>query len=207
MIHGGAFMMGDKTMGAAEAATLVEAGYAVASLDYRLSGEAPALCRCARGAHAARSNRPRRAALACRATRGREAVGVSWFAPIDFLTMDDQHRANEHCRSVFRPHDDAGSPSRAGWAPRSGPSRTGCGRRARSPTSSRAARSRRSSWSTATGTARCPASRPASSPPRSTAAGADVTHHVVEGAGHARRFPAAERMPGVVRFLDRVLRA
>ena len=28
-----------------------------------------------------------------------------------------------------------------------------------------------------------------------TAVGGDVTHHVVEGAGHARRFPAAERMP------------
>ena len=40
-----------------------------------------------------------------------------------------------------------------------------------------------------------------------TAVGADVTHHVVEGAGHARRFPAAERMPGVVRFLDAVLKA
>jgi acetyl esterase/lipase len=39
-IHGGAFMMGDKAMSAAELDPLVAAGYAVASLNYRLSGEA-----------------------------------------------------------------------------------------------------------------------------------------------------------------------
>jgi acetyl esterase/lipase len=39
-IHGGAFMMGDKAMSAAELDPLIAAGYAVASLNYRLSGEA-----------------------------------------------------------------------------------------------------------------------------------------------------------------------
>ena len=63
-------MMGDKSMGAAEAATLVEAGYASHFL-----------------------------------------TTASWARRIDFLTMDDQHRANEHCRSpCSRPHDDADSP-------------------------------------------------------------------------------------------------
>src|SRR3954452_5043181 len=39
-IHGGAFARGDKTTDAHEIAALVDAGYAVASLNYRLSGEA-----------------------------------------------------------------------------------------------------------------------------------------------------------------------
>lgn len=40
LIHGGAFAMGDSGMEAGKAQTLVEQGYAVASLNYRLSGEA-----------------------------------------------------------------------------------------------------------------------------------------------------------------------
>ena len=32
---------------------------------------------------------------------------ASWFAPIDFLTMDEQHRANAVCASQFHPHDGA----------------------------------------------------------------------------------------------------
>lgn len=39
-IHGGAFLMGDKSMEASNIAVQLEAGYAAASLDYRLSGEA-----------------------------------------------------------------------------------------------------------------------------------------------------------------------
>lgn len=39
-IHGGAFMMGDKAMSANELDPLINAGFAVASLNYRLSGEA-----------------------------------------------------------------------------------------------------------------------------------------------------------------------
>jgi acetyl esterase/lipase len=39
-IHGGAFFMGDKTDGAAERQALVTAGFAVASVNYRLTGEA-----------------------------------------------------------------------------------------------------------------------------------------------------------------------
>lgn len=39
-IHGGGFMMGDNTMAAAELDPMIAAGYAVASLNYRLSGEA-----------------------------------------------------------------------------------------------------------------------------------------------------------------------
>lgn len=40
LIHGGAFMMGDSSMEAAKAQALVRQGFAVASLNYRLSGEA-----------------------------------------------------------------------------------------------------------------------------------------------------------------------
>lgn len=40
LIHGGAFAMGDSTMESAKAEALVAAGFAVASLNYRLSGEA-----------------------------------------------------------------------------------------------------------------------------------------------------------------------
>jgi len=39
-IHGGAFLMGDKSMEASNAATLVSKGYAAVSINYRLSGEA-----------------------------------------------------------------------------------------------------------------------------------------------------------------------
>jgi len=39
-VHGGAFKMGDKAMGAAELDPLVAAGFAVASINYRLSSEA-----------------------------------------------------------------------------------------------------------------------------------------------------------------------
>ncbi len=39
-VHGGAFKMGDKAMVGAKVAPLLEAGYAVASVNYRLSGEA-----------------------------------------------------------------------------------------------------------------------------------------------------------------------
>lgn len=39
-VHGGAFKMGDKAMGAEELDPLVAAGYAVASINYRLSSEA-----------------------------------------------------------------------------------------------------------------------------------------------------------------------
>src|SRR3954449_535242 len=39
-IHGGAFFMGDKTMDAEHIRALVDAGYAVAAVNYRLSGEA-----------------------------------------------------------------------------------------------------------------------------------------------------------------------
>jgi hypothetical protein len=38
------------------------------------------------------------------------------------------------------------------------------------------------------------------------AAGAAVAHRVVEGAGHGMRFPAAQEMPGVIRFFDDVLK-
>ena len=41
LIHGGAFKMGDASMEAAHAAALVDEGIAAASVNYRLSGEAP----------------------------------------------------------------------------------------------------------------------------------------------------------------------
>ena len=42
MVHGGGFMMGDKSDGTGLAGVdqLLDAGYAVASINYRLSGEA-----------------------------------------------------------------------------------------------------------------------------------------------------------------------
>jgi acetyl esterase/lipase len=40
-VHGGAFMMGDKSMDIAHVADVLEAGYAAAGVNYRLSGEAP----------------------------------------------------------------------------------------------------------------------------------------------------------------------
>jgi acetyl esterase/lipase len=39
-VHGGAFMMGDKSMDIAHVADVLEAGYAAAGVNYRLSGEA-----------------------------------------------------------------------------------------------------------------------------------------------------------------------
>ena len=40
-VHGGGFVGGDKSMEDAYVAPVIDAGYAAASLDYRLSGEAP----------------------------------------------------------------------------------------------------------------------------------------------------------------------
>ena len=145
-IHGGAFFMGDKTMDAEEIAALVDAGYAVASLDYRLSGEArfpaavqdvKAAVRFLRASAARFGVDPGRFGpfgpsaggyLVCmlgvtasttafddpglRHAHESSAVQAvaSWFAPIDYLAVDDQHRANPVCRTRFQSHDAPDSP-------------------------------------------------------------------------------------------------
>ena len=145
VIHGGAFLMGDKTMGADEIAALVDAGFAAAALNYRLAGEArfpaavqdvKAAVRFLRANAAEYGLDPDRFGasagghLACMlgvtasTTRFDDpALGhagessavravASWFAPIDFLTMDEQHRANAVCASQL--HSARPRPQRTG---------------------------------------------------------------------------------------------
>jgi acetyl esterase/lipase len=116
-IHGGAFLMGDKADGQLNAPLSgVERGYAVVSINYRLSGEAifPAAVRDVQAAirflksNAARyqldaqrfaawggsagGNLAAWAGAASRTEDTRIHAVVDWFGPIDFLSMDGQFR-------------------------------------------------------------------------------------------------------------------
>ena len=241
VIHGGAFLMGDKTMDAEEIAALVDAGFAAAALNYRLSGEArfpaavedvKAAVRFLRanaaeygldpdrfGAFGASAGGHLACMLGVTASTTRfddPALGhagessavravASWFAPIDFLTMDEQHRANAVCASQFHPHDALDSPeSRWLGAPiQTIPEEV----RAASPLAYLDEAAELPPFHLEAGDEDC--SVPGEQTGQLAAAlrerGADVTHHVVRGAGHGRRFPAAERMPGVVAFFQRTL--
>jgi hypothetical protein len=136
----------DKAMDGEQIGALVKAGYAVASLDYRLSGEArypaavqdvKAAVRFLRANAAGYGLDPERFG-AFGASAGGYLVSMlgvtgstwrfddpglgnagqssavqavaSWFAPINFLTIDDQHRGNPVCKSQFNSHDAADSP-------------------------------------------------------------------------------------------------
>ena len=197
----------------------------VASLDYRLSGEAPypaavqdvkAAVRFLRADAAALGLDPDRFGafggsaggyLACMlgvtaattrfddpalghpASRAPSRPWSRGSRPIDFLTMDDQHRANEHCRSVFQPHDDADSPE-SRWM--GAPIQTipdPCGRRARSPTSSRGRELPPFHLEHGDRDCSVPGEQTGRLAAALTAVGADVTHRVVEGAGHATALP------------------
>ena len=240
-IHGGAFFMGDKTMDAEEIAALVDAGYAVASLDYRLSGEArfPAAVQDVKAAvRFLRANAARFGVdpgrfgafgpsaggyLVCMLgvtvsttafddpalghpdeSSAVQAV-ASWFAPIDFLTMDDQHRANPVCRTRFRSHDAPDSPeSRLMGAPiQTIPDAV----RAASPLAHLHAAQDLPPFHLAAGDQDCsvPGEQTAQLAAALAERGATVTHRVVRGAGHGRGFPAAQEMPHVVDFFDRTL--
>src|SRR3954447_15054697 len=242
-IHGGAFARGDKTMDANEIATLVDAGYAVASLNYRLSGEArfPAAVQDAKAAvrflRAGASEHgldPERFGafgasagghLACMlgvtgsvhdfddAALGNVGVSsavravASWFAPINFLTMDEQHRANPVCRSQFHPHDAPDSPeSRWLGAPiQTIPDQV----RAASPLAYLDGAQELPPFHLENGDEDClvPGEQTGELADALAARGAQVTHHVVNGAGRGRRFPAADRMPAVIAFFDRFVSA
>ena len=242
-IHGGAFRMGDRTMGVDQIRALVSAGYAVAALDYRLSGEAgfPAAVQDVKAAvRFLRANAtrygldPRRYGAFGGSAGGYLAVMlgvtgssarfddpelgnpgessavqavVSWFAPINFLTMDDQHRANPVCRSQFTPHDAPDSPeSRWLGAPIQTIPETA---RAASPLSYIDAATNLPPFHLEAGDEDClvPGEQSGELAGALTAKGATVTHLVVPGAGHGRRFPASRQMPGVIRFFDSVLKA
>jgi acetyl esterase/lipase len=132
---------------------------------------------------------------------------ASWFAPIDFLTMDDQHRANPVCRTRFRSHDAPDSPeSRLMGAPiQTIPDAV----RAASPLAPLDAAQDLPPFHLAAGDQDCsvPGEQTAQLADALAERGATVTHRVVRGAGHGRGFPAAQEMPHVVDFFDRTLRA
>jgi acetyl esterase/lipase len=133
VIHGGAFAIGDKTDEPRIVAAVNDAGWAAATINYRLSGEArfPAGVQDAEAsvrwlrAHAAQYGLdPNRFATWGTSAGGHLAsmVGVSsssetrvqavvdWFGPIDFLTMDRQNRHPGGCPADPEAHDPAGSP-------------------------------------------------------------------------------------------------
>ncbi len=241
-IHGGAFMIGDKTMDADQIDVLVDAGYAVASLDYRLSGEAvfPAAVLDVKAAvrflraHAAELRiDPDRIGVFGRSAGGHLAtmLGVTastlrfddpelgnidrssavtavaaWFAPIDFLTMDDQHRANPACADRFLPHDAADSPeSRWLGAPiQTIPERV----REASPLAYLDGADPLPAFHLAHGDRddKVPGEQTGQLAEALTRRGAVVTHRIVAGAGHGRDFPVADELPHVIAFFDRHLR-
>lgn len=132
-IHGGAFMHGDKADpdGVQE---LLQAGYAVASINYRLSGQAiwPAQLEDIKSAILflrANTNRlgidgqrfavfgpsagGHLASVAALAFAGHQTARlqacINWYGPIDFLTMDDDMESTSVPRESGR-NDAAGSP-------------------------------------------------------------------------------------------------
>lgn len=131
-IHGGGFMMGDKADGQLNAPlTGIKRGYAVVSINYRMSGEAifPAATddvqaairflrinagryqldtkRFATWGGSAGGNLAAWAGAAGRDENDRVQAVIDWFGPIDFLTMDEQFAAS----GIGRPdHSAQGSP-------------------------------------------------------------------------------------------------
>ena len=132
---------------------------------------------------------------------------ASWFAPINFLTMDEQHRANPVCRSQFSPHDAPDSPeSRWLGAPiQTIPDAV----TAASPLSYIDGATNLPPFHLENGDEDClvPGEQTGELAAALRAEGAAVTHLVVPGAGHGRHFPASRQMPGVIRFFDGALKA
>lgn len=133
-IHGGAFLMGDKSEGPAERQALLDAGFAVASVNYRLTGEAiwPAQLEDLKTAFAFLRARAGYLGLdgARIASFGPSAGGhlsasigialaadaataldasVVWFPPVDFPTMDSDILATGIERATGR-NDGPNSP-------------------------------------------------------------------------------------------------
>ncbi len=127
LIHGGAFFMGDKTDCASERAALVAAGFAVASVQYRLSSEAiwPAQLEDMKAAFAWLRSKGEAYGYDARriASFGPSAGGhlsasigialsadpatrldasVVWFPPVDFPTMDADILATGVARATGR---------------------------------------------------------------------------------------------------------
>jgi acetyl esterase/lipase len=126
-IHGGAFFLGDKTDGAQERERLVEAGFAVASVNYRFSSEAiwPAPLQdllsafaFLRAGAAGFGLDPRRMASFGPSAGGHLSASVAialaadpasaidaavvWFPPVDFPTMDADILATGVARATGR---------------------------------------------------------------------------------------------------------
>lgn len=134
------------------------------------------------------------------------AAVAAWFAPIDFLTMDDQHRANPACADRFHPHDAADSPeSRWLGAPiQTVPDRV----REASPLAYLDDAAPLPPFHLAHGDRddKVPGEQTGQLADALARHGAVVTHRVVAGAGHGRDFPAADELPHVIAFFDRHLR-
>jgi acetyl esterase/lipase len=242
-IHGGAFFMGDKTMNAEQIRVLVDAGYAVAAVNYRLSGEArfpaavqdvKAAVRFLRANAAAYGLDPHRVGAFGGSAGGYLAsmLGVtgsiptfddpslgnpdqssavqamaSWFAPIDFLTMDEQHRTNAVCIAGFASHDAADSPE-SRWM--GAPIQTIEDKvKAASPLAYIESAQQLPPFYLEHGDQDChvPAEQTAQLAAALKTKGANVTHRVIAGAGHATSFPSTQELPSVVAFFEHALKA
>jgi acetyl esterase/lipase len=120
--------------------------------------------------------------------------------------MDDRHRGNRVCKSRFHSHDAAGSPeSRWLGAPIQTIKETV---REASPLTYVFLAQAFPPFYLEAGDQDCsvPGEQTGELAAALNAAGAAVTHRVVVGAGHGMRFPAAQELPGVIRFFDDVLK-
>jgi acetyl esterase/lipase len=240
-IHGGGFAAGDKREDLPVVRALLRDGYAVASVNYRLSGEArfpaavqdvKAAVRWVRAHAAAYGLDPDRIAASGRSAGGYLAVMlgatrdapmyddprlgspavssavqavVDFYAPVDFGSMDAQARANRRCAAADAAHGRAGSPESRflGRAVGTAPQLV----RAASPLHY-LGRAPLPPFLIEHGDADCtvPHGQSLELADALRAAGAPAVElTIVPGAGHGDDFPAAERMPAVLAFLDRVL--
>ncbi|WP_018500678.1 alpha/beta hydrolase [Parafrankia discariae] len=248
-IHGGAFAFGDKQDMARTAHALTAAGYAVASVNYRLSGEAAfpaavadvrAAVRWLRANAHHRGLDPTRIGVIGESAGGylaamlgaagadplsedvdlppagdlspagdppSSAVGavVDLYGPVDFSTMDTQLRANPRCPARAASHDRADSPESRflGAQITTAPELV---RRA-SPLSHLRPDRPPPPFLIEHGDTDCtvPYQQSQQLADGLCAVGGSVELTLLRGAGHGGAFPLAERLPGIIRFLDRVL--
>ncbi|TCJ32367.1 alpha/beta hydrolase [Parafrankia sp. BMG5.11] len=255
-IHGGGFAVGDKQDMARTAHALADAGYAVASVNYRLSGEAafPAAVADVRAAVRwlqANAHRlgldPARIGVIGESAGGYLAamlgaagddplsedvdlgppVGlapvvdlspagarpssavravVDLYGPVDFSTMDAQLRANPRCPARAASHDRADSPESRflGAQITAAPELV----RLASPLSHLRRDRPPPPFLIEHGDTDCtvPYQQSQQLADGLYAAGGSVELTLLRGVGHGGAFPLAERLAGIIRFLDRAPR-
>jgi acetyl esterase/lipase len=243
VIHGGGFEAGDKREPRPIIDALAAAGYAVASLNYRLSGEATypaavqdvkAAARWLRANAAGHGLDPARfgvigesaggyLAAMLGATGGSSLPGdvalgnpgtsdavqavVDLYGPVNFATMDGQLRATPGCAAAAT-HDAADSPESRflGRQITQAPDLV----REASPISYLGGGRPRPPFMIEHGAADCivPSGQSEElAAAISAAGGPPAALTVVPGAGHGTVFPFADRLPDILAFLDRTLRA